>query len=198
MSRPEHPPVELDDPRAMRALAHPARLRILEFLAGAGSATATECSSVVGLSPSACSYHLRSLERRGFVEREASSSDGRERPWRALAVRMSFNAGDSPPGRAASRALESTLRTEWSRVLAEYSHHFDEFPAEWQLAGGADQATLRVSASELAELREKIQKLLRPYTSRTRSGQKVQVLVDYVPSFDPSRKTRPSASRPHP
>ena len=52
-------PVEISDPRALRALAHPARLAILQHLVLDGPATATECAEVAGLSPSACSYHLR-------------------------------------------------------------------------------------------------------------------------------------------
>src|SRR3954452_18174881 len=72
----------LHDPRALRALAHPARLDILERLNSDGPATATECAEVVGLSPSACSYHLRALARWGLVE-EADSTDRRERRWRS-------------------------------------------------------------------------------------------------------------------
>lgn len=59
---PENP-LRLDNPRMMRALAHPARIAILQHLGLDGPATATECAAVVGLSPSACSYHLRALAR---------------------------------------------------------------------------------------------------------------------------------------
>ena len=54
-------PVELTDPRMMRALAHPARIAIWMHLGLNGPATATECAEIAGLSPSACSYHLRTL-----------------------------------------------------------------------------------------------------------------------------------------
>ena len=49
------------DPRALRALAHPVRIAILERLQGEGPATATTIGEVVGISASAASYHLRSL-----------------------------------------------------------------------------------------------------------------------------------------
>jgi DNA-binding transcriptional ArsR family regulator len=52
-------PMELTDPLAMRALAHPARIAIAQHLALEGPATATQCAEVTGMSPSACSYHLR-------------------------------------------------------------------------------------------------------------------------------------------
>ena len=65
----------LTDPGAVRALAHPGRYAILERLQLQGPATATECAQVAGLTPSACSYHLRLLARHGFVE-EADNAGG--------------------------------------------------------------------------------------------------------------------------
>jgi Helix-turn-helix domain len=61
-------PLLLTNPRIMRALAHPARIVIWQHLGLEGPATATECAAVAGLSPSACSYHLRTLAKYGFVE----------------------------------------------------------------------------------------------------------------------------------
>jgi DNA-binding transcriptional ArsR family regulator len=75
--------LKLTDPRLMRALAHPARIAIWQYLGLEGPATATECAEVVGMSPSACSYHLRALAGYGFAEEDpASAADGRQRPWR--------------------------------------------------------------------------------------------------------------------
>lgn len=72
----------LTDPRAIRALAHPARLAVVDRLFAGEVLTATECARGVGLSASAMSYHLRALEKWGVVER-APATDARERPWRA-------------------------------------------------------------------------------------------------------------------
>jgi DNA-binding transcriptional ArsR family regulator len=80
-------PVKLTDPKMMRALAHPARIAIWSHIGLRGSVTATECAEVAGLSPSACSYHLRTLARYGFIEEDrASAANGRERPWSAPAT----------------------------------------------------------------------------------------------------------------
>jgi len=80
----------------LKALAHPARNKILERLQVYGPATATDCAAVAGMSPSACSYHLRMLERYGFVEAGHAEDardrgDGRERVWRAV-VRVKVTA----------------------------------------------------------------------------------------------------------
>src|ERR1700689_3144664 len=116
-------PLKLTDPRMMRALAHPARIAIWEYLGLHGPATATECAEVAGLSPSACSYHLRTLARYGFVEEDlASAADGRERPWRARNLSFTIEHGpdSSASGRVASRLLVENLRAASEEVRARY------------------------------------------------------------------------------
>lgn len=71
------------DAATMRALAHPARIASLERLMRGGPATATELGQVAGLTPSAMSYHLRSLEKAGLISTAPGRGDGRERVWQA-------------------------------------------------------------------------------------------------------------------
>ena len=75
--------VVLTDPRAIRALAHPARLAIIEALGPGEELTATELAAVTGLSPSATSYHLKALAKWGILEAGQARADGRDRPWKA-------------------------------------------------------------------------------------------------------------------
>ncbi|WP_411731564.1 ArsR/SmtB family transcription factor [Paeniglutamicibacter sp.] len=76
--------VSISDPQAIRALAHEARLTVLEELfASQATRTATELATRCDLTPSAMSYHLRALEKYGYVVRAASEGDGRERRWKA-------------------------------------------------------------------------------------------------------------------
>src|SRR5262245_60344259 len=75
-------PYTVRDPKVMRAMAHPARIAILQYLGDGAEATATECADISGLSPSATSYHLRALAKVGLVEDAPSRGDGRERVWR--------------------------------------------------------------------------------------------------------------------
>lgn len=78
---PDPPPL-LDDHDRMRAVSHPARWRVLQELWNGSVLTSTDAAELVGLSPSAMSYHLRRLAALGLVE-QSPSADGRERPWRA-------------------------------------------------------------------------------------------------------------------
>ena len=97
--------VKLDDPGALKALAHPARLAVVDELYQGNERTASELAELTGLSPSAMSYHLRALERWGIVEHAAEREDGRERPWRAAGSRRPTN-----PLNASQRPLDSKVR----------------------------------------------------------------------------------------
>ena len=68
--------VELNDPRALRALAHPVRLSLVSLLRRAGPLTATQAGERIGESATTCSFHLRQLARYGLVE-EAGGGRGR-------------------------------------------------------------------------------------------------------------------------
>ena len=112
-------PASTLDAAVMRAIAHPARLALLEHLRNSGPATATECAAVIGLSPSATGYHLRALARAGLVEAAPGRGDGRERLWRISAGRYGLSGiADLPPeGREALHALlESLLAWDDVRV----------------------------------------------------------------------------------
>src|SRR3954451_9382135 len=82
----------ISDPRAIRALAHPARQRVIDELYNGKVLTATECAEIAGLTPSAMSYHLRALEKWGIIERAEESADGRERPWRSKAASLRIDS----------------------------------------------------------------------------------------------------------
>jgi DNA-binding MarR family transcriptional regulator len=75
-------PVILDDPGRLKALSHPLRRRILHRLRVHGPATSTTIGQVLGANTGTTSYHLRQLEKYGFIEEIPERSTGRERWWR--------------------------------------------------------------------------------------------------------------------
>ena len=182
-------PESVPDTAVMRAMAHPARLALLEHLRNGGPATATECAGVVGLSPSATSYHLRALARAGLVEAAPGRGDGRERLWRITAGRYGLSgvADLAPDAREALRALlESMLAWDEARVR-RYLSRLDTESAEWQDAAFFMDSTLQVTAAELTELGEAIQDLLAPYRKERRADlppgtRPVSVAVRALPS----------------
>ncbi|MFI0354906.1 helix-turn-helix domain-containing protein [Actinomadura sp. 9N407] len=74
----------LDDPDRLKALSHPLRRRILRRLRVDGPATSTTIGEFLGESTGTTSYHLRQLEKYGFIEEIPERSRGRERWWRTV------------------------------------------------------------------------------------------------------------------
>src|SRR5581483_4365888 len=123
--------LHLSDPKDIRALAHPARLAIIDALSSGDELTATECAALTGLSPSATAYHLKFLARHGFAEPAATREDGRERPWRSR--RTSVDLDTSTPAGAAATAAVGLAYFDRSRALAvEYMANAHEEAEEWQ------------------------------------------------------------------
>jgi DNA-binding transcriptional ArsR family regulator len=71
------------DPRSLRGIAHPLRMRLLTVLRQDGPATASRLAEKLGESSGATSYHLRQLAAHGFVEDDPERGKGRERWWKA-------------------------------------------------------------------------------------------------------------------
>jgi DNA-binding transcriptional ArsR family regulator len=160
----------ITDARTLRALAHPARIEIVDHLSTTGaSVTATECAELVGLSPSATSYHLRELAKYGLVEQAPSRGDGRERLWRAVNTSLSIEGDvDAPESLAAERALVDVyMDRDLTRVRDFMERQVDE-PREWREASAMMGQQLLVTAAELAELNEKVRALMEPYRLRGR------------------------------
>jgi DNA-binding transcriptional ArsR family regulator len=156
----------------MRALAHPARLGLLEHLAETGPATATECAEVVGQSPSAVSYHLRALARAGLVEAAPGRGDGRERLWRRTDDRYQIHLDGAPQDpemrEAQHEVIESLLARDEARTRA-YLARFDGDPEEWQEAAHFMSSTLLMTAEELKALGTALEELVAPYRRGART-----------------------------
>jgi DNA-binding transcriptional ArsR family regulator len=177
----------------LRALAHPARLAILQFLGLEGPATATQCAEVAGLSPSACSYHLRALAQYGFVEEDQeSAADGRQRPWRARIIALSW--GDEPGApigmRVAGQMLEETVREQAGELRQRYLDHRAQYPEPWQRALGYHNDVLHVTPAELRALRDRLTEALGEFRrlnpdERPPGTGRVHVILDFTPWFEP-------------
>jgi predicted ArsR family transcriptional regulator len=157
----------LTDPRAVRALAHAGRFAILERLQLHGPATATECAEVAGLSPSACSYHLRLLAKYGFVEEaDNPGGDGRERLWRAVVTGWQSDLEDEAGGREAAaldRALGRIMLDSSDRKVLAWLDGAGREDREWREAVVLSNSTLVATAAELEQVREALLEVLRPY-----------------------------------
>lgn len=163
--------VTLSDAGLMRAMSHPARLEIMEYLNSTGaSVTATECAEIVGMSPSAVSYHLRELAKAGLIEQAPSRGDGRERVWRSPghSFTVAMEPGTDPETQAAENTLvEIYLTRDFQRIRAHIAKSRQE-SAQWRNASALMGANLLVTAEELKEFREGVEALIEPLKRRHR------------------------------
>jgi DNA-binding transcriptional ArsR family regulator len=159
-------PRELTDPRAMRAMAHPVRLALMEALNDAGTLTATEAAERVGESPSNCSFHLRQLAKYGFVE-EAERGTGRQRPWRAVQTGMRFtDVQDDPEAALAAGTLAQVVQDRWIERARAGLARRQHIPEEWRRVTGSDQMTLYVTPQEMEQINEEVLQILFRYRDR--------------------------------
>ena len=180
--------MKVTDVTVLAALAHPIRTSILHLLLTVGEQTATQCSEVVDATPSACSYHLRHLERFGLVERVdqdgRADTDGRTRVWRAAAAGFDFGEpAGSPEFVAASSALISVALDENLRLARHYLSHLDRLTDEWHRAASFSTFALLVNADELRSVVEAIDAIVRPLRAAVRvdapdDARSVRVSID--------------------
>lgn len=158
--------LEVSDPKAMRALAHPLRLSILDVLRDRGQATATEVATQLGDSAANCSFHLRTLERYGFVE-DVGGGKGRHRPWRAIPYHFAIDSTEASSDMLrAAQALGEAAGDKTIKRLEGWESETASHAEVWQSAAFHIDNRLRVTPSELKKIRTEMQKILKPYRSR--------------------------------
>lgn len=78
-------PEKVQDPRILRAIAHPMRQRVLGELSAAGHLRAADVAELLGIPANQASFHLRQLAKYGLVEPAPElARDGRDRVWRPV------------------------------------------------------------------------------------------------------------------
>jgi DNA-binding transcriptional ArsR family regulator len=185
------PPRRFEDPRSIRALAHPARMAIIDALATGDELTATQCAELTGLSPSATAYHLKLLERYGLAETASPRSDRRERPWRAVGRQIRADLDTSTPARASAAAAVAAAYFDTSRAIgAEFVEAGHDEPAEWRDAA-LDNADLWLTAEEFHQVAEELAAVIAPYRRRTRpAGSRLVRVMNVVV---PHRRAHPES-----
>jgi len=142
-------------------------MAIIDALASGDELTATECSELTGLSPSATAYHLKFLERHDFAERAPARSDGRERPWRATDHGTWFDLDSSTPAGAAAAAAVAMAYVDSSRAIGEeFIATERNEPEEWRDAATLANADLWLTPEETRTVTAALAAVLKPYRGR--------------------------------
>ena len=154
------------DPRNLKGLAHPLRVRILGSLREEGPATASMLAGRLGESSGATSYHLRQLAAFGFVEEDEDRGSRRERWWRAAQRSTWFDEGsvgrDQESRLLGAEYLRAIANGAASRTL-EWIDSLSSAPGDWASVGTMSDYALRMKPEQVRELAADIEKLVARY-----------------------------------
>ncbi len=141
------------DAESLKGLSHPLRVQLFDALSVYGPATASALADRLGESSGATSYHLRQLERHGFVREVEGKGTGRERWWERVPGGVSLSVteiDDTPSNRAATQAVMRQWEQNRTVLLGDFiARGFDALPAEWLDVSNVATANLRLTPEQL-------------------------------------------------
>ncbi|MFW5469446.1 ArsR/SmtB family transcription factor [Knoellia sp. CPCC 206435] len=153
----------LTEAKALSALAHPLRARIMDALKVDGPSTASGLAARTGQAVGSASHHLKVLAEGGLVvEAPELAKDRRERWWRLADAGTRWSreefAGDTAAVAAAQAAEALTLHRQIARVHA-WMATAEEDP-EWDSAAFATANWMRLTPDELREVADELVEVL--------------------------------------
>lgn len=162
-------PLQIDQ-RALAALAHPLRRRLLDLLKLDGPATASMLATRTEEAVGNASHHLRVLAEAGLIaEAPELARDRRERWWRRTAPRFVWSsldfAGDAA-GEAIAAAADSLNLDVQVGHVRRWNERAEEEQAEWPHGPFSTDTWLRVTDSELAQVASELTAVLTRWADR--------------------------------
>lgn len=176
----------------LKALAHPLRAQILDRLSTYGPATASALAERLGESSGATSYHLRQLEKHGFVREDRSRGTARERWWERVPGGITLEASSLSPG-SPERAASEMLIAEWERnrrqLLDDFTRRGEQLGPEWMEMSTISTSNFRLTAAQMGDLRDDLMAVIDRYVERYRGQESpgsrpVQTQINVFPIVD--------------
>ena len=160
--------VSLPGVAALRALAHPARLDLLDLLRVHEQLTAAECARLLGTSTKSCSYHLGVLAGQGLVARAGEpSADGRERPWRRAADEIDTVTPETSADRQARAAVTLAIAQRELELFSDFLRREPGEAADWRDAITVHTRAAVMSAEQLREWGLAVEAVTREHVGRS-------------------------------
>jgi DNA-binding transcriptional ArsR family regulator len=148
------------DAGALKALAHPLRVKIFDLLSERGPQTASTLAALVGETSGSMSYHLRALAAHDLIREVEGRGTARERWWERPKGRINLPGPDesmTPSGRAAAQIVTAEFfRLRHETLMAYLNRSEADVPEEWRDAGIVMTTFLDITASQMEELRAEL------------------------------------------
>ncbi|MEZ3161361.1 helix-turn-helix domain-containing protein [Microbacterium sp. BWT-B31] len=152
------------DGGALRALAHPLRVKIYDILSQYGAQTASSLAERLGESSGSTSYHLRALAKHDLIREVEGRGNARERWWERPVGGVSFANADAvktPAGRAATQiVMGEFFRLRQQQLMDFIDRGVASEEDAWQEASLISTATARLTPQQSTELSAKIMALI--------------------------------------
>jgi DNA-binding MarR family transcriptional regulator len=195
----------IDDPVAIRALAHPLRHELMSIIGRLGRATTADAARELGISHGLASHHLRQLAKYGFVE-QVKGKDHRERPWRLVATSYNWSeATATAEGSTAVDVLEQVFAERALEAFLDWQRRRKHWPQAWQEHTGLGVSNVYLTQAELAEVTDAFDALLMRYinerpiddvASRPAGSVPVNFTLFAVPGSEPPGSEPPESVPP--
>lgn len=178
------------DAGALKALAHPLRVRIFDLLSERGPQTASTLAGLVGESSGSMSYHLRALAAHDLIREVDGRGTARERWWERPQGRIDLPGPDdsmTPANRAAAQIVTSEFfRLRHESLMAYLNRSEAAVPEEWRDAGIVMTSHVDVTAAQMAEIRAELHGVIDRVIERYRgqTGPDVRRVALHAELFD--------------
>ena len=197
------PPTRELDLESLKALSHPLRVQIVNALSIYGPATASGLAERFGESSGATSYHLRQLERHGFIHEVEGRGTGRERWWQRVPGALNIGssaAEETPAGRSAAQLIFREFQQSNDRLLVDFTERGSAvLPREWMESSEITTANSRMTVEQLhtfvTAVNAAINRYVTPFRDQQVEGTRaVQIHFNAFPVLDAETVIDPSKS----
>ncbi|MFC9559845.1 ArsR/SmtB family transcription factor [Agromyces sp. NPDC056965] len=157
----------IDEVRALAALAHPVRSRLVDALAVDGDSTTGALAGALGIATGSVSHHLQVLVDAGLVVRAPQDpSDLRERRWSLVTRGMRWSAEQFRGRTAAESAARSADAVILERQFERARSFLESAEPPWDDVAVSGHYWLRLNADELAQLGRQLDELFLSWRRR--------------------------------
>ncbi|MFJ2505227.1 ArsR/SmtB family transcription factor [Microbacterium sp. NPDC087592] len=160
------------DAGALKALAHPLRVKIFDLLAARGPQTASSLAALVGETSGSTSYHLRALAAHDLIREVEGRGTARERWWERPKGRIDVPGPDemtSPANRAAAQIVNSEFfRLRHETLMAYVNRPQADVPEEWRDTGVIMTTHLDLTPEQAVSLRDELEAIVEGAIERYR------------------------------
>jgi hypothetical protein len=174
----------LTEPRALRALAAPFRLRLFDLLRREGPLSPAAVSAALGESATTVEAALEEFRTCGLAVIENGE-------WRAEGRGFVFEIPDDPEGQEAARQLANAVLLQYAdRPRRWLENDEPRLSIDWLRAAGILNAQITLTPDELRELQAGFELLIEPYATRNPAeapdrAAAVRILAYFMPEPSP-------------